>query len=144
MNISSQQCNDISIPYMLIGPTWTRLSQTGVINDVNAYKMWANRDVSSHDAMYPHHDDVMKWKHFPRCWPFVRSIQLVTGEFPSQRPVLRSSDIFFDLRLNKRLSNHRHVGDLRRHRAHYCVTVMTLYPFYLKLPALQQTRHRRN
>ena len=28
----------------------------------------------------------------------------VTGEFPSQRPVTRSFDIFFDLRLNKRLS----------------------------------------
>ena len=29
---------------------------------------------------------------------------LVTGEFPSQRPVTRSFDVFFDLRLNKRLS----------------------------------------
>ena len=28
----------------------------------------------------------------------------VTGEFPSQRPVTRSFDIFFDLRQNKRLS----------------------------------------
>ena len=28
----------------------------------------------------------------------------VTGEFPSQRPVTRSFDAFFDLRLNKRLS----------------------------------------
>ena len=28
----------------------------------------------------------------------------VTGEFPSQRPVTRSFDIFFDLHLNKRLS----------------------------------------
>ena len=27
------------------------------------------------------HHDVIKWKHFPRHWPFV------TGEFPSQRPV---------------------------------------------------------
>ena len=27
----------------------------------------------------------------------------VTGEFPSQRPVTRSSDVFFDLRLNKQL-----------------------------------------
>ena len=27
-----------------------------------------------------------------------------TGEFPSQRPKTRSSDVFFDLRLNKRLS----------------------------------------
>ena len=28
----------------------------------------------------------------------------LTGEFPAQRPVTRSFDIFFDLRLNKRLS----------------------------------------
>ena len=28
----------------------------------------------------------------------------VTGEFPSQKPVTRSVDVFFDLRLNKRLS----------------------------------------
>ena len=29
----------------------------------------------------------------------------VTGEFPAQRPVTRSFDVFFDLRLNKWLSN---------------------------------------
>ena len=42
----------------------------------------------------------------------------VTGEFPAQRPVTRSFDVFFDLRLNKRSSNHE-AGGLRRHRAHY-------------------------
>ena len=41
-------------------------------------------------------DDVIKWKHCPRCWPFVRGM--------AQRPVTRSFDVFFDLRLNKRLS----------------------------------------
>ena len=30
----------------------------------------------------------------------------VTGEFPAQRPVTLSFDVFFDLRLNKRLSKH--------------------------------------
>ena len=49
------------------------------------------------------HDDVIKWKHFPRHWPFVRGIHR-SGEFPTQRPVTRSFDVFFDLRLNKRLS----------------------------------------
>ena len=29
----------------------------------------------------------------------------VTGEYPPQRPVTRSFDLFFDMRLNKRLSN---------------------------------------
>ena len=28
----------------------------------------------------------------------------VTGEFPAQRPVTQSFDVFFDLRLDKRLS----------------------------------------
>ena len=42
------------------------------------------------------HDDVIKWKHFPRYWPFVRGI--------AQRPLTRSFDVFFDLRPNKRLS----------------------------------------
>ena len=50
-----------------------------------------------------HHDDVIKWKHFPRYWPFVRGNHPVTGEFPAQRPVTRSFGVFFDLRLNKRL-----------------------------------------
>ena len=31
----------------------------------------------------------------------------VSGEFPTQRPVMRSFDVFFDLRLNKRLSKQR-------------------------------------
>ena len=49
----------------------------------------------------------------------------VTGEFPAQRPVTLNVDVFLDLRLNKRLVNTGEAGDLRRHRAHYDVTVMT-------------------
>ena len=49
----------------------------------------------------------------------------VTGEFTSQRAVMRTFDVFFDLRLKKRLSkNNRDAGDLRRHCAHYDVIVM--------------------
>ena len=46
----------------------------------------------------------------------------VTGAFPSQRPVTRSFDVFFYVRMNKRLS--KQTGDLRLHRTHYDVTVM--------------------
>ena len=49
---------------------------------------------------------------------------LVTGEFPSQRPVTWSFGVFFDLCLNKDWVNNREAGDLRRHRTHYDVTVM--------------------
>ena len=36
----------------------------------------------------------------------------LTGEFPSQRPVTRIFDVFFDLRPNKRLSENHEAGDL--------------------------------
>ena len=64
----------------------------------------ANQSVVVHGVTKIIHDDVIKWKYFPRYWPFVPRIQQVTGEFPSQRPVTRSFDAFFDLLLNKRLS----------------------------------------
>ena len=50
----------------------------------------------------------------------------VTGEFPAQRPVMRSFDVFVDLHLNNDWVNNREAGDLRRHRTHYDVTVMKL------------------
>ena len=48
----------------------------------------------------------------------------VPGEFPSQRPVTRSFDVFFDLCSNKRLSKQPEAGDLRRRRTHSDVVVM--------------------
>ena len=53
--------------------------------------------------IYIFHDDVIKWKHFPRNWPLCGEFT-GPGEFPTQRPVARSFGVFFDLRLNKRLS----------------------------------------
>ena len=50
----------------------------------------------------------------------------VTGEFTTQKPVTRSFDVFFDLRLNKRWSKQLEAGYLRRHRAHPDVTVMNI------------------
>ena len=47
----------------------------------------------------------------------------VPGEFPAQRPVTRSFDVFSDLRLNKRLSKHE-AGDLRCLGAHYDIIVI--------------------
>ena len=50
----------------------------------------------------------------------------VPGEFPAQRPVTRSFDVFFDLRLN--MSKQSWAGDLRRYRTHYDVIVMHSSP----------------
>ena len=61
------------------------------------------------------HDDVIKWKHFPRYWSFVREFP---GEFP-QRPVTRSFDVFFICIWINGWVNNREAIDLRRHSAHY-------------------------
>ena len=45
----------------------------------------------------------------------------VTGEFPAQRPVTRSFDIFLIYAWTNSWANN---GDLRRHGAHYDVIVM--------------------
>ena len=50
------------------------------------------------------HDDVIKWKHFLRFTGTLCGKFTGPGEFPAQWPVMRSFDVFFDLRLNKRLS----------------------------------------
>ena len=48
------------------------------------------------------------WRHqmetFSALLAFCAGNSPVTGEFPTQRPVTRSFDVLFDLRLNKRLS----------------------------------------
>ena len=63
----------------------------------------------------------------------------VPGEFPAQRPVTQSFDVFFDLRLNNDGVNSRGAGDLRRYRAHCDVNVMLTFPdiFWFSLT----TRH---
>ena len=53
-------------------------------NKTNLYVQNPNKNLQIHD-------DVIKWKHFPRYWP-------------AQRPVTRSFHVFFDLHLNKPLS----------------------------------------
>ena len=44
------------------------------------------------------HDDVIKWKHFPRYWPFVRGIHWSPVNSPHKGQRRRH---FFDLRLNE-------------------------------------------
>ena len=50
------------------------------------------------------HDDVIKWKHFQRYWPFVRGIHRSPVNSPHKGQWRGAFDVFFNLRLNKRLS----------------------------------------
>ena len=70
------------------------------------------------------HDDVIKWKHFPRNWPFVREIHRSPVNFPYKgqwRGALMFSLIY--AWINDWVNN-REAGDLRRQHGHYDVIVM--------------------
>ena len=72
------------------------------------------------------HDDVIKWKNFPRYWSFVRGIHRspVNSAHKDQwRGALMLSLIH--AWINGWVDN-RKAGDLRRHRAHYDVVVMLI------------------
>ena len=91
------------LPYGVIKPQW-----------VNGGVCWD----------YFWHDDVIKWKHFPRYWPFVRGIHRSPVNSPHKgqwRGALMFSLIC--VWINGWVNN-REAGDLRHYCAHYDVTVM--------------------
>ena len=91
------------------------LSQTNQVIHIN------------HTTAYKTHDDVIKWKHFPRNWPFVREIHRSPVNFPHKgqwRGALMFSLIY--AWINDWVNN-REAGDLRRQHGHYDVIVMHAY-----------------
>ena len=78
--------------------------------------------ISFYNSFY---DDVIKWKHFPRYWPFVRRIHRSRVNSPLKgqwRGALMFSLISFWIKV---WVNNGEAGDLRRYRAHYDDTVMS-------------------
>ena len=76
------------------------------------------------------HDDIIKWKHIPRCWPFVREIRRPPGKSPHKGQWLGA--LMFSLIfawINDWVKNHW-AGNLRRHCANYDVNVIFLFIFY--------------
>ena len=74
-----------------------------------------------------YHDDVIKWKHFPRYWTFVQGIHRSPVNSPHNgqwRGALMFSLICAWI---KGWVNNRKTSDFRRHRAHYDVVVMLCY-----------------
>ena len=83
-------------------------------------KLQSNRN----QDLYINHDDVIKWKHFPRNWPFVREIHRSPVNFPHKGQ--RRGALMFSLIyawINDWVNN-REAGDLRRQHGHYDVIVM--------------------
>ena len=70
------------------------------------------------------YDDVIKWNHFPRYWPFMRGIHWSPVKSPHKGQRRGALMFFFICAWIERWVNNREAGDLRRHRAHYDVIVM--------------------
>ena len=71
-------------------------------------------------CLFGAHNEVIKWKYFPRYWPFVQGIHRSSVNSPHKeqwREALMLSLICGWVKT-------RDAGDLRRHRAHYDVTAM--------------------
>ena len=68
------------------------------------------------------HDDVIKWKHY---WPFVQGIHRSPANSPHKGQWPRALIFSLTCAWIKGWVNNREAGDLRRHRAHYDVTLMT-------------------
>ena len=78
--------------------------------------------IKTWSAKLDNHDDVIKWKQFPRYWLFVRVINRPPGEYPHKgqwRGLLVFSLICVWI---KGWVNSRVAGDLGRYRAHYDAT----------------------
>ena len=77
-------------------------------------------------AIYQCQGDVIKWKHFPRYWPFGGEIHWSPVNSPHKgqwRGALMFSVI---CAWTHGWANHRDTGDFRRHGAHYDVTLMII------------------
>ena len=85
------------------------------------------------------HDDVIKWKYFPRYWPFVREIHRSPVNFP-HKGQWRGALMFTLIcaRMNGWVNNGE-AGDLRRYLAHYDVIVMSVQ--FKSFPPGQNGRH---
>ena len=70
------------------------------------------------------HDDVIKWKHFPRYWPFVRGIHRCPVSSPHKGQWRRAFIFSLIWAWIDGWVNNREAGDLIRYRVHSDVTVM--------------------
>ena len=73
------------------------------------------------------HDDIIKWKHFPCYWLFVRGIHQWLVDSPDKGQWQRIFMFSLIYAWTNGWANNRDAGDLRCHHAHYDVTVMFQY-----------------
>ena len=78
---------------------------------------------SHYQNLWPH-DDVIKWKHCPRYWPFMWGIHWPPVNSPHKGQWHRALMFSLICVWINGWENNCEAGDLRRYPAHYDVTVM--------------------
>ena len=97
-----------------------RYRWVGIYPDI--IDMQYNRQ-SRHPRHYTH-DDIIKWKHFPRYWPFVRGIHRSPVNSPHKGQWHGALMFIWSSPWINGWVNNCEAGDLRRYRAHCDVIVM--------------------
>ena len=89
------------------------------------------------------YDDVIKWKQFPRYWSFVRGIHRSPVNSPHKGQWRGAVMFSLICAWINGWVNNRETGDLRRHRAHYDITVMITRLSAFLLPLAKWDLRRR-
>ena len=86
---------------------------------------WSLRGQYEARVMF-YHNDVIKWKHFPLYWPYVRGIHWSPMKSPHKGQWLGALMFSLICAWINGWVNSREAGDLRRHCSHYDVIVMII------------------
>ena len=86
--------------------------------------VFTKRSLGSSSELLSIHDDVIKWKHFPRYWPFVQGIHRSPVNSPHKGQWCGALMFPLICAWINGWAHNREAGDLRRHHAHYDIIVM--------------------
>ena len=95
--------------------------QEGWPRDYIGLNLWV-RYLGSH--CWDYQEDVIKWRHFPRYWPFVWGIHRSPVNSPHKGQWRGALTFYLICASINGWVNNREGDDFRRHRVHYDVIVM--------------------
>ena len=92
----------------------------------HCYLHWQHQSYSHGNSQqsWSSHDDIIKWKHFPRNWPFVWGIHRSLVNSPHKGQWCGALMFSLICAWINDWVNNREAGDLRCYRAHHDVIVM--------------------
>ena len=102
------------------------MSETNFASRLNVTRLITLPYFAFDDYTTLHYYDVMKWKYFPRHWPFVRGIHRSPVNSPHKGQWRGALTFYLICVWINDWVNNREAGDLRPYRVHYDVIVKIL------------------